>query len=261
MPTHIGPSDFDLYMAEQQILGDDSASVSVLGKKKRLLKFGQVDVGTSRRTVGELGSGEVHETFVGTNAITHVASEDDGDTGSLVVEGHTISGSDLTFVVQTVTLAGNTKTPLSTPLARATRAYNATGTEWAGPIYVAEDVTFSGGTPQTATAIHLVISAGEQQSFKAATTISASDYWIITEVFGSILKKTAGFVDFRLEVRESGGVFRPAVNWAASSAGAASILLPINPPLIVPPNSDVRITALADATATCAAWVNGYLAN
>lgn len=262
--TYFGLSDFDFRMAEIIIEDTFGDVVSVQDKKKTLLKFGdRDDVGTSRATVARLGSGELHETYVSSNTITHVASDSGSDTGSATIEYHTVDGSgNFTFGVQTVTLAGTTKTALTTPCARVSRMYNPTATEWVGNIYVAEDVTFTGGVPQTASAVHLVVSAGEQQSFKAATTISNSDYYIVTGGTVSVLKKTSATVDFRLEVRQKGGVFRPVAIVGASTTGVNSVYVPLYPPVIVPANADVRITAVSSAASTeVAGWMQGYLAS
>ena len=256
--------DFGVVMAERAIESDFGDTASVIAKNKSLLKFGSItNLGTSRSTIGTWGSGEINETYVTTNAITHFASSDGGDTGDMVVEGHTVSGTgtdaEFTFVVQTVTLDGQTKTALTTPLARCSRVYNTTGTEWVGDIYIAQDVTFTSGVPQTASAIHMVVPAGEQQSFKAATTISNADYYILSEFLVSVGKKTNAVVDFRLEIRRVGGVFRP-VSFATVSDGNSVTTL-FNPPVIVPKNADVRLTAEASTTNVAASgWFNGYLA-
>ena len=264
--SYIASRDYDLWMAEQIIFGTYGDTVSIASKKKTLLKFGKITdlAATTRTTIASLGSGVLNEVYVASDLITHVASSSGSDTGTMKVEGHTVAGTGtsavFTFVVQTVTLAGQAKTILPTPLARVSRAYNNTATPWVGDIYVAQDVTFTLGVPQTANAIHMKVPAGEQQSFKAATTISGTDYYIITSMDVSVAKKTNAVVDFRLEIREVGGVFRPSLFSTCSQGDSKGVSL--NPPVIVPKNADVRITALASATAVEAeAWINGYLAS
>ena len=264
--TYIGGIDYHLWMAEQIIEDTYGDTVSVASKKKTLLKFGKsVTVGTTKHTIARLGSGEVNESYVTTNAITHFASSSGSDTGSMYVEGHTVSGTGasavFTFVTQTVTLAGQTKTALTTPLARVSRVVNPTSTSWVGTIYIARDVSFSSGVPGTANAVHMVVPAGEQQSFKCATTISGTDYWIITAVAGSIFEKASGYAEVRLEVREVGSVFKPKFLFGVSSSGGPTTRFEVYPPVIVPKNADVRMTAIADGANTdISAWANGYLA-
>ena len=234
--------------------------VSVDVKNKDLLKFGRnLDVGTSRATVMNLPSGQLHETYVSDNTITHFASANAGDTQELVVEGHTTDGSGFTFVTQTVTLAGQTKTALTTPLARATRAHNNGATDLTGPVYFAQDVTFTGGVPQTASAVHLIIPAGANQTEKCATTLGDSDYWLISNAYADVSEKTAAFADFQLEVRRFGKVFRQQVDFTASTNGQG--IVRFDPLFIVPPNSDVRLTAVADGAGTAVSGgIQGFLA-
>lgn len=258
-------TNFDVYMAEQIIENTFGDKVSVLDKKKTLLKFGKrTDLGSTTRSTLAIMGGNLNETYVTDNTITHFSSSSANDTGDCYIEGHTVTGTgtsaQFTFVTQTVTLAGQTKTALTTPLARVSRVANTSATEWEGDIYVAEDVTFTNGVPQTASAIHIQVPAGEQQSFKAASTISNSDYYIITGGAVTVDKKTNAVVDFRLEVRLVGGVFRPVALISCTQGDAKFI--PLDPPAIVPKNADFRITGIASTTSVEAgAWVNGYLAS
>lgn len=250
-----------IFYALEQIRGTYGDICSVDDKRKSLLKFGRNEnVQTTASTIMTFPAGVQTETFVSTNAITHIASDDAADTQEVVVEGHTISGSDLTFVIQSVTLQGTTKTALTTPLARCTRAYNNGSTDLAGDVYVAQDVTFTGGVPQTATAIHLLVPAADNQSKKASTSISKDDYWIVTNAYIDVLEKTSAFVHAKLQVRKVGKVFRTAAAFSASSTGGRGFI-DFDPPLIIEKNSDVRLQAFASANGTdVSGGIQGYLA-
>lgn len=238
-------------IAEAEVLDQFGDAVSVRDKAKGLIKFGRNEVvGTSEATVAGLGSGELHETYVSTNAITHISSDNASDTEEVTIEYHTVSGGVFTFGVQQVTLAGQTKTALPTPAARVSRVFNSDSGELVGAVYVYEDVAVSGGVPTTASAIHATIPAGRQQSFKAATTISNSDYMFITQVVGSVSKKTSATVDFVLQIRRAGGVFREQLPFAVDSGGQASLALPLEPYLIVPKNADIRVAATSSVGST-----------
>lgn len=234
-------------------------TVSVQDKKKDLLKFGRNElVGTSTATVMTLPAGEVHETYVASNLINSIIS-DAADTVDVIVEGHTISGGNFTFVTQTATLTGTTVVALGTALARVSRVYNNNSTDLVGSVYVTETDTYTAGVPDTATKVHLTVSAGHNQSEKAATTLSSVDYWLLTSVFGDILEKTASFVNVELEVRLSGKVFRHKVNLGVSNSHSHH---PFNPLLIVPKNADVRLVASADGANTdVSGGMQGYLAS
>lgn len=242
---------------------EDTFGDTVHIKPKTLLKYGsRDDIGTSYVTLAKLGSGEANETFVSTNAIDKISSSNAGDTTTVVVEGHTIDANgDFRFTVQTVTLQGQTETALTTPLARATRAYASGATNLLGTVYIYEDDTVSAGVPQTASKVHLTIPAGENQTFKAATTISYKDYWLITQACAAVNKKTAAVVDMAIQVRLQGKVFRTAAVTSISSTGSNNQCVDFDPVVIVPKNSDVRLIAKANTTAVEASgWINGYLA-
>lgn len=233
-------------------------------KPKNLLKFGRTanadaDANTTLMT---LAGTERHETYVSANSITHFASASAGDNQQLTVEGHTISGSNFTFVVQTVTLNGQTKTALTTPLARCTRVANIGSTNLTGPVYVAEDVTFTSGVPQTDSAIHAIIAAGSQQTQKAATAFSSQDYGLITEMNASVARGSGSVnVDVFLEIREFGKIFRPVLDFTIRTAGSSNEQITLDPYIIVPKNADVRMTATSDTNNTIVSgFFNAFIA-
>lgn len=238
---------------------------SVAEKKKSLLKFGQNEtLGSSIETVWTQGG---NETYVTTNAIDKFSSSSADDTVEMVIEGHTVSGTgadaQYTFVIQTVTLEGRTEKSLTTPLARVSRAYDNSVTGLAGDFYIYEDDTVSNGVPQTDSKIHLKIlgTGGSTQSLKAATTISNVDYYIITSLWCSVEKKTTAVVDFVLEIRQPGGVFRPRTWMTLNTAAQTSQQIDFKPYVIVPKNADVRVRATASTTSVGVnAAFNGYLA-
>lgn len=253
--------DYWMQHAVNRIAKDYGDRVSVFEKGKDLLKFGRTtECQTSLTTVMSHKTGIYNETYVATNAIDKISSSSGSDTEQIVLEGHTIDASgNFTFVTQTVTLAGQTETAITTPLARATRAYANGSTDLVGTIYVYEDDTVVAGVPSTGTKVHLTIPAGKNQSEKCATTLSSQDYWIITNVDGHCLEKTAAFADFHLEIREKGKVFRDIYDWSAESGTGFSEQF--YPYIIVPKNADVRVRATASAAdKEVSASVHGVLA-
>lgn len=265
MGESIGQPDlveYNIQHALDVIKSTYGVDVSVERKSKDLNKFGRNRlVGTTEATIMTLPAGVTQETYLSTNGITHIASQSAADTQVVRVEGHTISGTDLIFSTQEVTLQGQTKVALPTPIARVTRAYNDNGTELVGPVYIAEDVTFTGGVPQTATAVHAIIPAGFNQTRKASTSISKDDFWIITGMTATCLQKTAAFASIIPESRVIGKSFRPFGQDIGVTSGSGTVFIPFRPYLIIPPNSDVRLEAIADNAGTdVAASIEGYLA-
>lgn len=252
-------------LAEARIQDTFGDTVSVQEKKKTLLKFGKnVDLDTAWETVWVQGG---DETYVTDNLIDTISSSNAGDTQEVTIEGHTVSGTgtdaQFTFVVQTATLNGQNKVVLTTPLARVSRLANNSTTAFAGDIYVYEDDTLTGGVPNTASKIHLKVlgSAGDTQSFKAATTFSNSDYFICTGGWASVNKAASAAVDFEMQVRTVGSVFRPVARLSLNSTGSTTQQITFDPPVIVPKNADMRVRAIASAV-NCEvnASFYGYLA-
>lgn len=269
----------DIARAEDVVLSTYGDTVSVSEKAKHLNKWGDNNsVGTSWETIMSLQGSETNETFVSTNLIDSVSSSDAADTSlTITIEGHTIDGSgNLTFAVQDVTTDasdGRTKVTLSTPLARATRAYvknsgtfNSPQSAPAGNIYIYDDTDgITNGVPNTAAATKMMLDIGYTQSEKCATTISATDYWFISYFSAAIsdASPTAGLITCRIERRDvaNGGVWRPMGRDIILVAGGQGGVIEFSPYLIVPKNHDIRVRAQTDTgTAEIHAEVGGYLA-
>jgi hypothetical protein len=252
------PDDFALKHALEVIKGDYGKICYY--KPKTLLKFGRNEgVGTAYEDVWQYGGAETLPTG---NTIDTVSSSSTSDTTTMVVEGFVITAGNKIFTVQTVTLTGQTKALLTTPLARCTRAYASGVADLVGDVYVYEDDTLSAGVPTTAALVHMVVKGtlGENQSFKAATSVSSDDYWVITQIYVAVLRKAAAQANFELQVKEDGKVWRSR-NILSSSSSSAPNAISLSPPIIIPSNSDVRVRVQAStAGVDCVAWVNGYLA-
>jgi len=231
--------------------------VSVSNKKKSLLKFGtRTTVGTSWETLMTAQGSEIQETILSANGITTVVSSA-SDTQNLIFEYHTISGGALTFGVQSVTLTGTTPVSLPIPCARANRSYNNGTNPLVGNIYF-----YEGGT-RTDVNTHLVIPAGEQQTQKAATSISDADYWFISEASLNVLSKVTKYAEARLEVRDVGkNYWRPLTQTFSATDQTGTIEIPFEPYRIVPSNADVRLAVKTNSgSVDVSGGFSGYLAN
>lgn len=234
-------------------------------KWKQLRKFGRKSLPAKdvSYTIMTQGSTAInHETYTTANTIDSVICSTTGNTQSIRVEGHTVNSSgDLTFTVQNVTLTGSTAVTLTTPLARCTRLAVNPGT-WASPTsdlsgavyaYESTNTGVSGGVPSSAAYVHCIIPNGYNQSEKAATSVSEKDYWLINQVQAAIPQGAsptgAAALDIDLEIRSvKGGVFRPTGAEMSVGAGSRTATLNFRPYLVVPPNSDVRLTAIGSTT-------------
>ena len=234
--------DGRLVQAEREIYQTFGDVVSIDQKAKTLIKFGKSAALTtgSLQTVWTVGG---NETYVNGNLIDSVSSSSTSDQEEIYIEGHTVAGAgqaqQFTFVTQTVTLNGQTRVALPTPLARVSMVYNNNGTPLVGRVVAYENTTLTGGIPTDVTKIHIDIPAGFQESFKAATTFSNTDYYILTGGFGAVSGKQDGAADFYLELREPGKIFRQVAAVAGSNSGPWQIDL--DPAVVIPKNCDIRV--------------------
>jgi len=256
-----------LAQAERIIQTEFGFSVSVEEKVKNIFKFGRnpaVGTAATAYTLWATGQDQAHEIYPAeaVNSIDSISSDEAADGQVMVVEGHTEAIDNhgvarKTFVEQEVTLNGVTRVALPTALNRVSRLYNNGSVDLAGEVFVYENTALTAGKPTDTTKIHLTI-LRDNQSEKAATTLSDTDFWIITEVHTGVLNKTAAFADISLQIRRRGKVFRTVGTFPAANGGGDFHLVPY---LIVPNNADVRLIAVASgATTDVAGSMNGYVA-
>lgn len=245
---------------------------------RSILKFGETNVafGTTRATIMQFQGSEINETYAEGNTIDSFVGESDDDIGkALTLEGHTVDGSgNMTFVTQPVTHNGVTPVTLLTPLFRANRKFLsglgtiASPTEaLAGTSYTYDSTAAGGvtsGAPDTPSATKLLILAGASQSEKAATSISSTQYWIITACKLAIDKSSGSNVTVRGDMywRQLGGIFRPAgYKFDLTRDEFPSQVFDEVPYFIIPKNSDVALQAVSSATGTNGfGYMNGVLA-
>jgi hypothetical protein len=133
-------------------------------------------------------------------------------------------------------------------------------TDLAGTVTIAEDVTFTDGVP--ASGIHMTLTGEDNQSLKGATTISKNDFWVITSIQYSVLRQASANVDFKLQVRNKGGVFKTKHSSSVSNGSGSFEKQFEFAPIIVPPNSDVRVLATSNANSTVVdVHIDGVLAS
>jgi len=256
--------DARLVQAEREIYRQYGDMVSIDAKGKSLIKFGKSAPLTAdtMATVWTVNNGD--EVYVSTNTIDSISSSSISDGEEIYLEGHTVTGTGFdqkfTFVSQIVNLNGRNRVALPIPLARVSVTTNNNGSLLQGRVVVYENTAIVNGIPTDLTKIHIDIPIGFQESFKAATTFSDEDYYILTSGFGGVSGKQAAAVDFYLETRLAGRVFVQSAAVAANSVGS-NWNITLDPAVIIPRNADIRVVAESDSNnAVVFASFNGYLA-
>lgn len=248
--------------AMEEVSEQQSALVSVKARAQAVRKFGHSDVidNTGYKTVW--ASPAENETLPSTNSIDAVSSSSGSDTMDVTIEGFTISAGDLTFVTQDVTLTGQTAAAI-TALARVTRVSVIGATANVGDIYVHEGGATTAGVPDVDAEVHATVSAGRNQTRKAASATASDEYLFVTRFFASVNRATSAAVDVQLETKAIGGVWKPTfTEIGLQTTGTTSMQLDLDPVLIIPPNTDIRVRAQgSSATNTSvSASFAGYLA-
>lgn len=250
--AYLGNLDDLIRHAQDVIFETYGDTVSVSEKKKDLIKFGtNPNVGTTRSTIWYTGQDNNNEIYIAdnVNSIDSISSSYNPDSEVVKIEGHTMTGGNRTFVSQTATLNGRNRVALTTALNRVTRvAHNDdSSTDLVGEIYVYEDTALTSGKPINTKKIHLTIPSGSNQSKKSSTSLSSTDYWIVTGFSGGSLEKTGtNTTEIELQVRVVGGVFKPVSKPIVVNTGTDTFR-EFTPYVIIPKNADVRLTALSSS--------------
>jgi hypothetical protein len=148
-------------------------------------------------------------TFSSSAVTLYISSSHNSDTVSINVQG-----LDANWDIQTVsvTLVGQTKTAIpSVTWRRVFRAYNESGTDLQGDVYIYEDdTTTTPGVPDTAAKVRAKIDLAHQQTLMAIYTVPAgySAYMLSFWFDGNRLTGAAVLAtDMVVQVRPFGGVF------------------------------------------------------
>jgi hypothetical protein len=252
----VSDADFFARLAMEEIR--ENYGVGAVFRERSVQKFGRTENADNgvATTVAIFPGTTVNETYVSTNTIDSISSDDDGDDQTLTVAGHTISGSGadakFTYLSQTVTLNGQTRVALSTPLARVERVKKGPGvTSFSGTVYIYENTAITAGVPDDTTKAHICATAAAQQSEKAAITIADEDFGVLTGWYCGTDRAAASVnVDAVLQVMDPGGSFRVQHQMPLRSDSQGFIHYPFRPYLVVTRNSDIRVQATATANDT-----------
>ena len=196
------------------------------------------------------------------NVFTSIVSSDNSDTGTVTIEGHTRSGDDYVFTIQTVTLTGQTPVALSTTLCTVTYLTYSSGTTAAnaGSIYVYYG-TATSGVPDTVANIANVIKIGAGKATHAATTFSQYDYFVPTYIRVGLSKTSGASAACTFRARSRTSTSSWATQWTMDTVREAGPYFEqFDPYYIIAPNMSVAITAEGSATGLSATAVfGGYI--
>ena len=201
-------------------------------------KFGDnpsIDTNTAPEDIWEFGG--IYN-FSTTADIDSISSSDAADTQEVVVQGLDTNWNE---VSQTITLNGQTRVALTTPLLRCYRAYNNNGTDLEGMVYIYVNTAISSGVPSDDTKVRAVIDSHHNQTLMAIYTVPAGKtaYFMSSYVSLSNSKSTSAIMTFRM--RLEGKVFRVVNKIAIQSTGSSQFVRNPAIPGSFPEKTDLAI--------------------
>jgi|GEM_PF-827624 len=173
--------------------------------------------------------------------IDSISSTSASDTQEVTIQGLDVNWEE---VIQTVTLNGQTRVALTTPLIRCYRAYNSNSTELVGHVIIYENDTTTGGVPDDNTLIRAVIDPTNQQTEMAIYTIPAGKTGYLLGGYCSTAgakRDTSYIINFKTRLFEK--VFR--TQQKVSINDSATSFLPFTYPIpqVLPEKTDIIVTA------------------
>jgi len=171
--------------------------------------------------------------------IDSVSSSDAGDATEVTIIGLDASWDEVT---QTVTLNGQTRVALSTPLIRVYRAYNSNSTLFAGHVIVYVNTALTAGVPTDKTKIRAVIQPEAQQTLMCVYSIPAGKTGYLTRGYSSTAgaNKSSNYI-ITFFVRSFGKVFRMQNINSISDDGSSNIVINYFVPLAIAEKSDLEV--------------------
>ena len=172
--------------------------------------------------------------------IDKISSSDNGDTQDIEIQG---LDTNYDLVVQTVTLTGQAKATLGTPLIRVFRMINRGSTNIAGAVYCYVDGTITLGVPQTNADIRAIINNGNNQTLMALFTVPNGKTGYMRDFYGSLSKKQAATSIIKLLSRPFGEVFHLKHISSIASTGSSRMQHKFEEPEVFEAKTDIALQA------------------
>lgn len=163
----------------------------------------------------------------------------------------TVVGLDANWneVTQQVTLNGQTRVALTTPLIRVYRAYNNNSVNLVGHVVIYVNTALTAGVPTDKTKIRAIVDPMAQQTLMCVYTIPAGKTGYLVRGYASTAgaSKSSKYV-MRFYKREFGKVFRLQNVNSIGDTGSSVLILDYFVPLLIPEKTDLEVTTQAAAT-------------
>ncbi len=226
--SHFGTTDFMLEVAKGKIPGHSQMN-----------KFGEnqdIDTGTDPEDVWDYGGLYIFSTTADIDSMSCAT----GDTVEMTVIG---LDSNWDEVAQTKTLTGQTTVTLDTPLIRVYRAYNSSGTDLTGDVYIyINGASVAAGVPTVAAEVRAQVTAAAQQTLMCIYTVPADHTAFFISGYVAYAKSSSTGANFSWKARAFGGVFQTKSVIALIGTGSSVWNYHYGVPLALPEKTDIKIT-------------------
>jgi hypothetical protein len=201
------------------------------------------------------GIDEMLYNYSTTNDIDSLSSDSASDTVDIEVQGLDV---DYNVVVQTVTLTGQTRVALTTPLMRVFRLKNVGSVNLVGDVYCYVNTAISGGVPVDTTKVRAIIHFPNNQTLMAVYTIPAGYTGYMRDWYAATAgsSKDSNY-PIRLMARPLGQVFQLKHIAALSDSGTSQIQHKYEEPEVFAEKTDIELRAAMLATGGTGAAVAG----
>lgn len=217
---------------------------------------GNGSVGTTAVPINSWGIAETYQT---SNVTLNMSSSSASDTMTVVIEYLYFDGNG-DMIQDTMVATLNGQTPVALPSAGCRWNRIILTTLNVGDIYIYRG-TATAGVPDILANTHCQVLAGTGISQKAAISLPKTTYLILTQGWADIVKKQDAAVAIRYRGRVLPNDF--IVQPRRSSTTGDSLSYDLDPCIILPPNSDLEVTAEATTGADndVTAGFDGYFAD
>jgi len=201
-------------------------------------KFGEnpgIDVATVPEDVWDHGG---IYTWSTTAAIDTVSSSNAVDAVDVVVQGLDANWDE---VLQTVTLNGQNKVTLATPLIRCYRAYNVGTVDLVGDMYIYEDTPIINGVPVDDTKVRARITDGNNQTLMCIYTVPANHTAFFKAGYVALSEKKNANASFTWRARTFGSVFAVKSKIGLMATGSSHWSYTYGVPVVLPEKTDILI--------------------
>ncbi len=189
--------------------------------------------------------------------IDSLSSSNAGDTQDIEIQG---LDTNFNLVIQTITLSGQTRVPLTTNLIRIFRAKNVNSTDLTGHVFVYVNGATTGGVPDTNADIRCIVQPENNQTEMAVFTVPAGKTGYLRRWYSSTAgaSKNSNYI-IKLKARPFGQVFQLKHKDAISDNATSYISHNYTEPQKFTEKTDIEMTAeITDSPITGASVTGGF---